>query len=157
MEEIIINKIEWTTLEHEHKEHSVDWFWAIGLVVIIATGILIWMKNYIFAIFILLSGGSLVLISIRKPQEITFSIDTKGLTMGRSSHLWKEIKSFNIIKNENNNLLLVETSKPFLPIYTITIPENLTSEIKESLLKVIPSNPEIKESASMIFMERLGF
>jgi len=157
MEEINIDKVEWTTLEHEHKEHNVDWFWAIGLIVIISAGASIWMKNYLFAIFIFISGASLIFITLRKPQEITFSFDTKGLIMGGSSHPWKEIKGFNIIKGETNDLLLVETSKQFLPIYTITIPQNLTTEIKESLLKVIPINSEIKESPSMKFMEKLGF
>lgn len=157
MDEIIINKIEWSTLEHEHKEHSVDWFWAIGLITIISCVISIWLSNYLFSIFILISGASLILVSIRHPQEMTFIIETKGLTMGRNSFLWKDIKGFNIIRGEENDKLLIQTTKYFLPVYTISIPKNLTEEIKVSLLKIIPSNSEIKESPSMQFVEKLGF
>ena len=157
MDEIILNKIEWTTLEHEHKEHSVDWFWALGIIILVSMGITIWLKNYLFTIFILISGCSLILISIRRPQEINFIIGTKGLSMGTNFYSWKEIKGFNIIRGELIDKLLIETIKNFLPVYTITLPKELTQEVKESLLKIIPSNDAIKESPSMQLMEKLGF
>ena len=157
MDEIIINKIEWSTLEHEHKEHSIDWFWTIGLITLISCGASLWFGNYLFSIFIFISGISLILVSVRHPQEMNFIMETKGLTMGRNYFEWKEIKGFNIIKNEENDKLLIQTSKYFLPVYTISIPKNLTEEIKESLLKIVPSSNEIKEYPSMQFMEKLGF
>jgi len=157
VDEITLNKIEWTTLEHEHKVHSVDWFWTVGIVILVCTGITVWLQNYLFAIFIFISGFSLILISLRQPQEISFVIETKGFSMGKTIFLWKEIKSFNIIKGELTDKLLIETDKNFLPIYTIVLPKELTQEVKESLLKVISSNEEIKESPSMQFMEKLGF
>jgi len=157
MDEIVIDKIEWKTLEHEHKDHSVDWFWTIGLIALVSAGAAVWFHNYLFAIFIVISAISLIFISIREPQEITFSIDTKGIKMGRSSYAWKEIKSFNIKSEENYNKLFIETDKRFLPVYTINIPKYIIEDLKNSLLKVIPANSEIKESPSMQFMEKLGF
>ena len=84
MDEIIIEKIEWSTLEHEHKDHSVDWFWTIGLITLISCGASLWFGNYIFSIFIFISGISLILVSIRHPQEMNFVIKTKGLIMALS-------------------------------------------------------------------------
>ncbi len=158
MDEIKLNTIEWSAPEYSHKERDNDWFWTIGLITIIAFGIAIWLHNYIFAIFIFLCGATLIMFTMRPPQIATFTIETSGLTMGRDKHTWKSVKSFNIINKDSDEYakLLIETSKHFLPIYTLPFPKEKQNEIKENLLKVIPRS-EINESQSMLFMEKLGF
>ncbi len=158
MDEIKLNTINWTVPEYSHKERENDWFWTIGLITIIACGIAIWLHNYVFAIFLLISGGSLILFTLRHPQNITYTIETKGLSMGKDLYPWKSLKSFNIknIEHEPYAKLMIETSKYFLPIYTIPVPKELETQIKETLLLVLPRS-EVDESRSMIFMEKLGF
>ena len=155
-EEITINKIEWKALEYNHKEHSVDWYWAVGLITLVICAVAIWTKSYLFGVFILIAGASLALFNIRHPQEFDVSIETSGLIMGKDKYEWKSIKSFNIKKSENTSKLLIETSKHFLPVYTIPIPNELIPEVKESLLKVLPMS-DLNESQSLQFMEKLGF
>ena len=157
-DEIKINTIEWSAPEYSHKERNNDWFWTIGLITIIACGVAIWLHNYVFSIFLLISGCCLIMFTIRKPQDIKYIIETKGLSLGRDFHEWKNIKSFNIKKNETDTYdkLFIETSKHFLPIYTIPLPKERTEEVKENLLKVA-TRSEIHESQSMAFAEKLGF
>jgi len=158
MDEIKINTIEWSAPEYSHKERDNDWFWTIGLIAIVGCGVAIWLHNYIFAIFIFISGCCLIMFTMRPPQEVTFIVETKGLTMGRDLHIWKSIKSFNIKDDESYTYakLLIETGKHFLPIYTLPLPKDKINEMKETLLKVIPKS-DINESQSMLFMEKLGF
>jgi len=158
MDEIKINTIEWSAPEYNHKERDNDWFWAIGLITIVAVGFTLWRHNNIFAIFLLISGASLIMITMRHPEDVTFIVETKGLTMGRDLHPWKSIKSFNIkdLETDEYAKLMIETSKRFLPIYTIPLPKEKIDEMKETLLKLIPRS-EIDESPSMVFMEKLGF
>lgn len=158
MDEIKINTITWSLPEYSHKERGNDWFWAIGLVTIISCGIAVWLHNYVFAVFLLISGCCLIMFTLRHPQDVTYIIETKGLSMGKDLYEWKGIKSFNIKKSDSNiyDKLLIETSKYFLPIYTIPLPKEKEEEIKETLLKII-SRSEIDESKSMAFAEKLGF
>lgn len=156
MEEIILETIEWQAPEYTHKKRTADFLWTIGLVALLASGVAIWLTNYIFAIFILISGACLIMFTIREPEEINFSIKTEGLITGKDKHEWKSIKGFNIKNGEPYGKLLIETSKYFLPIYTIPIPSSLVDRAKESLQKVIP-NIEIIESGSMAFAEKVGF
>ena len=158
MEEIKLDTIEWTVPEYNHKEHDNDWFWAIGLITIVACIIAIFLHNYIFSIFILISGGCLIMFTMRPPQEIDFSIKTEGLTMGKDLYPWKNIKAFDI-KNKESDVfgkLMVETHKHLLPVYTIPFPKEKEIQIKESLLKVT-TRKEIEESKTMVFMEKIGF
>jgi len=153
--EIEIDKIQWTALEYEHKEHSSDWFWAVGLITLLAVGLTIWFKNYLFAIFIFISGASLILFSVRHPQEVPFSIETEGLVMGKYKYPWKQIKGFDIKKRNGQHKLLIELNKYFLPVYTISIPSELAPQIKNTLDELLP-RVELDESKSMLLMEKMG-
>jgi len=162
-EEITIDKIEWSALEYNHKEHSPDWYWAVGLIVLAVFVIAIWTGSYLFGIFVVISGASLFLLNLRHPHEVKFSITNEGLTIDKDTYEWEKIKSFNIKKplpskeGGTTSKLLVETTKYFLPIYTIPIPNELVSEVKELLLEIIPMSDELNESQSLQFMEKLGF
>lgn len=158
MEEENIKKIEWTVPEYKHKEKNIDWYWAIGLTALVACIVALYFNNYLFAVFIIVSGASLILFSFSHPQDLTFVIDKKGFSMGKDLYPWKNIKSFNIKDKEDADhaKLLIETNKYFLPIYTIFLPKELLEETKETLIKIIPRS-EIDESKSMIFMEKIGF
>ena len=157
MEEIIIEKIEWSAPEYNHKERSPDWLWSIGLVTLVTLVVAIWFKNYLFALFLLISGACLILFTIRHPRIISFSVDTNGLTIGKDKYPWKDLKGFNIKKDDTSPKLLIETKKYFLPVYTLPIPTDKVQELRTSFLKVLPNNETLDESASMQFMEKLGF
>lgn len=158
MDEIQINTITWQAPEYVHKERGNDWFWAIGVITVVACGVAIWLHNYVFAVFLLVSGGSLIMFTLRHPEDVIYTIETKGLSMGKDLYEWNNLKSFNIKKNDKDEFakLLIETSKYFLPIYTIPIPKEKVEEVKVTLLKLL-SKSEIDESKSMVFMEKLGF
>ena len=157
MEEIIIDPIKWSAPEYAHKERSVDWFWTIGLITIIGAGIALWMSDYLFGFFILTAGASLILFNYREPHEIEFKIETNGMTINNVKYQWKELKGFNI-KNkdeEEYDKLLIETSKKFIPIFTILLPKESTDEVKEALTKIIP-RLDLEESQSVQFLDKIG-
>ena len=158
MDEIQIKTTQWSAPEYSHKERDNDWFWTLGLVTLVACGITLWFHNYLFALFIFISGCCLIMFTLRHPQDVTYIIETKGLSMGKDLFPWKSLKSFNIKKGEGeeNAKLLIETSKYMLPIYTIPLPKEFEEEVKESILAILPRS-EIDESPSMVFMEKMGF
>lgn len=156
MEETTIETIEWSAPEYTHKERGVDFLWTIGLIALVGAIIAIWFHNYVFGLFIIISGACLILFTIRKPKEIEFSIKSDGFSIGKEEHLWKDIKGFNIKKGSPYNKLLILTSKKFLPIYTIPFPTDKTEELWEALNKV-SKNIELEESHSVLFMEKIGF
>lgn len=156
MEEITITPIEWSAPEYSHKEKTVDWFWTIGLLALVGFGIAVWFHNYLFAIFILISGASLILFTLRAPQVVPLSITSDGISMGKEKYEWKQIKGFRIKSAEPYSKLLILTSKKFLPLYTISFPKELTPDIREALTKATTAL-DLEESHSMLFMEKIGF
>lgn len=151
-----INKIEWKALEYERKEHSIDWFWTIGIITVVSSVSAIWMHNYMFGVFILISGFCLILLSTQEPRELSYSLSNKGLTVENNIYLWKSLKGFDMKKGEGKVKFLIEVDKYFLPKYTFFVPNELADEVKNSMMKFIPKI-EIEESKSIMFMEKLGF
>jgi hypothetical protein len=154
--EIALATITWQGPEYAHEEKSADFIWTIALITLVAVGIAVWLANYVFAIFIFIAGCCLILFSIRPPEMVDFSIETEGMTIGKAKYGWKSIKGFRIVKGDPYAKLLIETSRKFLPIFTIPLPSERATETKETLLKVIPET-ELEESRSMKLMEKLGF
>ncbi len=156
MEEKNIRIMEWEAPEYTHKEKSMDFLWTIALIALAVAILALWFHNYVFAIFILISGACLIFFTLRKPENMHFAISTEGVQMGKDKHPWKSIKSFDIKNGEPYNKLMIVTSRYFLPVYAIPLPQSLAKEVTEDLLTVIP-RIEMEESRSMLFMEKLGF
>lgn len=157
-EKIKIETIEWTAPEYLHKEHSNDWFWTIGLIALAGCLTAIWFESYVFAIFIFVSGISLIMFSSKQPRTFEFKIDNKGLRANREDFVWKNIKSFNVKEADEGEYdkLLIETTKSFIPIYTFLIPKDLSETIRQEVVKLVP-NSEIDESRTTQFAEKIGF
>ncbi|MEI6659798.1 MAG: hypothetical protein WCK91_00010 [bacterium] len=156
MEEVIIDRIDWRAPEYAHSNRGIDFFWTIGIVAVLGAILALWSRDFIFAIFILISGFCLIIFTIRKPHEIEFSIESGGISMGRDKYSWKNIKGFDLKTGAPYMKLLIETDKRFLPVYTIPLPVDMSDEVRSSIIRVVP-NIELEESQSMLFMERLGF
>ena len=157
MEEIVFKTISWSVPEYNHKERSVDWIWGFGIIAFIFAVGALFTGNYLFAVFILVGGGTMILFTVRKPEDMQISIATEGFSIGREKYEWKSIKGFRIKKTNTGAKLIIRTGKHFLPTFTIPIPDELISETKETLLKVLPVMEELDESPSMLFMEKIGF
>lgn len=158
MNEIHIETIKWSAPEYLHKEHSNDWFWTIGLLAILGCIAAIWFGNYIFAIFIFISGISLIMFTARPPKMFNFSIDAKGIKADRDEFVWKNLKGFNIKEVESGEFdkLLIETDKNFLPIYTFMVPKDIVESAKDEISKKI-NRIDIDESRTTQFAEKIGF
>jgi len=156
--EIFLETIEWSSPEYIHKDHSNDWFWGIGLITILSVIITIWRGNYIFGIFLFLSGFSLILFSIKRPEQALYKIETKGLTHRDVFYEWSSLKSFNIKNVEEKPYfkLLIETNKRFLPILAILVPEELEDKVEDNLSRVVKRS-QVDETGSAVFMDKIGF
>ena len=155
MDEIILETLEWEAPEYNHKKRTPDFLWTIGLIALAIAIASIWFGNLVFAIFVLVAGASLIMFTIREPEQMNFAVKTEGLMVGKDKYEWKNIKGFNIIKGDPYGKLLIETSKYFLPVYAIPLPTSVIEGVKVELSKVI-QKAEIKESASMAFAEKIG-
>ena len=156
MEEKYVKTISWQAPEYEHTPKNNDWLWSIGLIALAGMIITIFLKNYLFAVFILVAGGSLIIISVREPREINFEINEEGITAGGVLYSKKKMKGFTIHPKNDFSILLLETDRHFMPVIMIPVPKYEANDIRLSLL-ALTEEKEIPLSNSMLFMEKIGF
>ena len=77
-------KLVWSALVYEERDRSPYWFWALGIIVVAGTITSIIFSNYFFALLLVISGLLLGYFAIKKPEEISYEINSNGLKLYES-------------------------------------------------------------------------
>lgn len=155
-------KLSWSALEYEEKERSKDWFWALGIIVATSSIASVIFGNYFFAALLLLSGVLLGFFAIKKPDTVTYELNTKGLKIRNRLYPYENIKSFWVQLDTSGEtdlkpMLFIHSERAFMPILSIPINETLAVDIHSILLNRDVAEVEMKEHPSEKIMEVLGF
>ncbi|KKP87417.1 hypothetical protein A2575_00080 [Candidatus Roizmanbacteria bacterium RIFOXYD1_FULL_41_24] len=151
-----MEKLEWFALEYEEKERSTDWYWALGVIVITSSIASIIYNNYFFAALLLISGILLGFFAIKKPDIISYELNTDGLKIRNQLYPYKNIKSFYVQSGEKP-ILFIKSERVFMPVIEIPIENNLTSSIHSIMISKNVVEEEMKEHPSLKIMNSLGF
>ncbi len=148
--------IEWQALEHEEVEHTTDWFWALGIIVVASSVTAIIFSNYFFAFILILSGVMLGFFATKKPDMVTYELNDKGLKINNQFYPYKNIKSF-WVQTEPKPTLFLKLDRFYMPMISIPIEEQAAEEMKDLLLEKEVIEEEMKEHVSEKIMNTLGF
>lgn len=149
-----IQPMHWTAPSHTHITRSVDWMWGIGLAAFIGAGIAMYLHNYVFGIFILMGGVVMIMTYSQPAVEISFEINTDGIKVGNTMHLYTSLNGFTV-KNKPKEILMIETKNYFLPVITIPLQEHSANSVRVALSQVL-TELDLQESRSMQFAEKIG-
>jgi hypothetical protein len=155
-------KLTWSALEYEAREHSADWFWALGIIVITSSVAAIIFGNYFFAALLILSGVLLWFFAIKEPDMVHYELNATGLKIRSRLYPYPNIKSFWVqldVSPEANikPLLFIHTERIFMPIIAIPIEEQNAEEIHFIFSSQNIAETEMHEHPSERIMEMLGF
>ncbi len=148
--------IRWNALEYTHSEKSVDWFWGLGLGASAIAITAIIFDNILLAIVIALGGFTVALLSMRKPRELQFEINTKGVRAGSEFHSWNSLDSF-WLEEASNPPKIIFGVKRFLTPHVVIPVEGINLEALHAVL--LDRLPQVEHHESVVDMlaERLGF
>jgi hypothetical protein len=147
--------LNWSAPEYEEKDHSRDWFWALGIIVATGSIAAIIFNDYFFAVLLILSGILLGFFAVKKPEMISYELNNKGLRIGSRLYLYENIKSFWV--QLERPLLFIHSERIFMPIITIPIEKIMAEDIHSIMLAQNVAEVEMKEHPSEKIMEALGF
>lgn len=149
-------RIEWDAQEHEHKERSSDWFWAVGIVAISVAATSIILGNTIFGILVLVSTFALALFINRPPENVHVIVDERGITRDKIHYPYSTLESYWLDTDHPHPKILLQSTKPFLPIIVVPIGDADAEKLDETLKEFLPERYH-----SLPFIERvlelLGF
>ena len=140
--------IQWQAPEFEKHEKGPAWFIVLGISALIVFTIVLLMKNFIFAILIILAVFTVFVYALKEPRLITFKISGKGITIDDKIYSYEELKSFWIFYElPQIKELSIRSKKWLMPFIKIPIDEQNPTIIRSALVKFIP---EQKQDQSLI-------
>ncbi|MBU0999325.1 hypothetical protein KKG24_03425 [Patescibacteria group bacterium] len=148
-------KLVWSALEYEERDRNPDWFWALGIIVVTSSIAAIIFENYFFAVLLILSGILLGFFAIKKPDVVTYELNSRGLMIRNRLYPYENIKSFWV--QEAKPTLFIHSERAFMPIISMPIDETIIADIHSIMLSKNIAEVEMKEHAAEKIMEVLGF
>ncbi len=134
--------ISWQAPDGTMKQRGTGWYIAFSIVIIglILAAIFIF-KSITFAILLPVMATAVMLITVKPPQEINYSISPKGIYVGDRLYDFSEFKGFGIIMNPGHNSIILLPVKRFAPELTI----HFSDEQGEKVVDMIGSRLPIQE------------
>ena len=149
--------ITWEAPEHHHIEKSGDWFWVLGIITIAATIAAMFFGNIMFALVLALSGGVLSLSAAKRPKIIPFAVTVRGVRINDELFPYSTLESYYIDEeNPTGPQLLVRSSRLFMPLLILPIPDEYIDDI-ETLLKEKLDEEHLEEPLFHKLLEFFGF
>lgn len=155
--------VNWSALEYEEKERHVDWYWALGVIIIAVAITSIILANYFFAILFVVGGSLMAFFTIKKPELVSYELNNKGLKIDNRIYLYEKIKSFWVQKPLTDDgkvmkpALFIKSERIVVPIFSVPIEEDSVVKIHNMMLAHNVLEEEMKEHPSERIMEALGF
>ena len=156
-------KLNWSALEYEEKERQVDWFWALGVIVVASSLAAIIFGNYFFAILLIVGGLLMGFFAIKKPDMVFYELNEKGLKIRNRIYLYENIKAFWVQKPLSDDgkvmppALFIKSQRLLVPVFSVPIEEASVVKIHNVMLAHDVPEKEMKEHPSEKIMEALGF
>ena len=129
------------------------------LVIALAAGggaMLLWNKDTLTAIFLLLSSLVLVLYSGKRPDVSKIKIDQAGIVIGENLYYYKDLKSFWIHYDPGNlKELSLESRKWYMPHIKVSIENNNPLTIRSLLVNFL-AEKEHEHSLVDIIARKIG-
>jgi len=120
--------ISWSVTTHNHAERTADWYWALGLVVVVAAAACVWFGNFLFALILIVGGLCVGWLAARGPREHTVVVTERGLVIDGTLYRWAGIRSFWVEREMEPPHLLLTMSGIIMPHLMLRLDDHSQAE-----------------------------
>lgn len=78
----MLKEVRWRAPEFQYHEKGVAWYWLTIIIAFILVVISLVMKNFLFAVFLLIAETMIIFWGRQKPRGLEFRLDERGLAIG---------------------------------------------------------------------------
>lgn len=149
-------KLSWAVPAYNHSKKNIDWFWALGIVVVAGSITSILLENYFFAVLLILGGVLMGYFAHIEPETLYYELNKNGIKIKDRLYPYKGIKAF-WVDTTKNPTLFIKTDRFFLPVVPLAINKNVSETIKEMLIDENIPEEEMKEHPAEILMDFIGY
>ncbi|MBI2086753.1 MAG: hypothetical protein HYT69_01105 [Candidatus Zambryskibacteria bacterium] len=149
-------RIEWDAHEYEHKERSLDWFWAVWIITFSVAIAAVIFGNIILGILVLTSVFALALFINRPPENVHVIVDERGITRGKIHYPYESLHSYWLDTDHPHPKIILRSQKAFMPLIIVPIGETDALKLDATLAQFLPEKYHAMPFVEKI-LEYLGF
>jgi len=145
----------WFAPEYNTYPHQRHWYTMLGILIFFSSLIAFWFGNFLFAIFLILSGLIIAGLSLRDPREIEIIVTEHEIFFGTRAYHYNEFKSFWLNEDEEGTKKLFLASADTEEVTLIPVDESVDPfELNDFLETKLPEEP-IAEPVMEVLVRRM--
>ncbi len=151
-------QIVWEIKPHDHIERSDKFYFIIFSAIVVLLLFSIWQNNFLFGIFVIMAGGTIIFLSSQKPQDYKFKLTQDALMVGEGDEIYyySGLSHFDIYRySPEHQELFIVFKKRIRPNLSIRIHPRDVEKIKDFLSDKIPQK-KVEPSIFDIFSKIIG-
>ena len=149
--------ISWTGSEFLDRHKNLAWYISLGIFIsVVCAVIYLLSRDLISIIFIAITGVLFAIIASRKPKQVQYIIDNKGIKIGNRTYSFADFKSFSIQRDGMIGYVNLMPLKRLLPELSIYYAPNEEQKILNALSLHIPHD-QVEESLVDKLFKNLHF
>ena len=155
-------QISWSAPEYEHREHSADWYWAVGIISVSLAVAFVIIGNMLLSVIIILGMGTLLFHAKYPPKILECRLSKKGVLAGDRLYPWETLESFWVLEGKDSigfhrdPKILLTSKKTFMPNIVIPLGESVIDEVHQSLSHMLHEEPQVEPLPERL-MRKIGF
>ncbi|PIQ91878.1 MAG: hypothetical protein COV70_01805 [Parcubacteria group bacterium CG11_big_fil_rev_8_21_14_0_20_39_22] len=150
------SEIKWETHEYRHTEKRADWYWAVSIIGLSFVVVAVMFSSILFAVVILLSTFTLMLLASRKPNWVECSLTQKEVRFGKDAYPYTDLESFWIEDGDGEPRIIFKSRHILSPFIVVPLEGVKTDLVQNHLLNHLEEE-EHSEPVLQKMMEWLGF
>ncbi len=150
------DSIAWTASEFIDNSKNINWYLLFFVSIVVISFLVYLFTKSIFsttAVFIL--GLALCYMATRKPREVHYTLDTKGIVINSVDYPFSEFKSYTIVSEDGLDHIALTSVKRLIPNKTIYFEPQDRNRIISLLSEFLPMEP-VSHDPIDIFMKKIG-
>lgn len=151
------SSIAWTASEFIEHEKSFSWYLLLALAAVVVSGGLYWLtRDLITAIIIGLVAIIFGIAAARKPRQIDYVLDAKGLTVGNRFLPFNEYRAFTIEQEGAITSVSLYPLKRFVPLTVVYLDPQDEDKVINLLSEYLPLDQSRNDPVDRL-MRRIRF
>ncbi len=141
-------QVAWRASEFEYHHKKFGWYLMLALGVGALSAVAVLIKQWMTIAVLAVMGAALMVYANRKPRELDYSIDERGVSIGDKLYPFSQFESFSIIEDANSSMLDLDPVKRFAPRVSLALEDGHEEEVAKALavhLPLIDREPDLIE------------
>lgn len=133
-----IENVSWEAEEYLQRDRNALWYVGLILIGVGLGAISIFLQQWSFLALIVVCIVAVLVISIRPPRKIQYTLDKDGLTEGGKLHKYDDFRAFGILKEGSHFSAILIPKKRFSPQVKVYFPGGSGEAIVDALGARLP-------------------